>query len=43
MIRENQKLLNQLNVVSDGILSYLMLPLAFWLRFYVQIPLDAGQ
>lgn len=35
MIRENQKLLNQLNVVSDGILSYLMLPLAFWLRFFV--------
>ena len=29
MIRENQQLLNRLNVVSDGILIYLMLPLAY--------------
>ena len=35
MIRENQQLLNRLNVVSDGVLIYLMLPLAYWLRFYV--------
>ena len=35
MIRENQQLLNRLNVLSDGVLIYLMLPLAFWLRFYV--------
>ena len=35
MIKENQKLLNQVNVVSDGLLVYAMLPLAFWLRFYV--------
>ncbi len=35
MIRENQRLLNQVNVVSDGLLVYAMLPLAFWLRFYV--------
>lgn len=35
MIRENQQLLNRLNVLSDGVLSYLMLPLAYWLRFYV--------
>lgn len=35
MIRENQRLLNRLNVVSDGVLSYLMLPLAYWLRFHV--------
>ncbi len=35
MIKENQQLLNRLNVFSDGILSYLMLPLAYWLRFYV--------
>ena len=33
MIKENQKLLNQVNVVSDGLLVYAMLPLAFWLRF----------
>lgn len=35
MIRENQRLLNQVNVISDGLLVYAMLPLAFWLRFYV--------
>lgn len=35
MIKENQKVLNRLNVVSDGIIIYAMLPLAFWLRFYV--------
>ncbi len=35
MIRENQRLLNRLNVISDGVLIYLMLPLAYWLRFYV--------
>jgi len=35
MIRENQRLLNRLNVTSDGVIIYTMLPLAFWLRFYV--------
>ena len=35
MIKENQKLFGQLNVISDGIITYLMLPLAFWLRFHV--------
>ena len=35
MIRENQNLLNRLNVLSDAALIYLMLPLAFWLRFSV--------
>jgi len=35
MIRENQRLLNRLNVISDGVIIYTMLPLAFWLRFYV--------
>lgn len=35
MIRENQNLLNRLNVLSDAALIYLMLPLAYWLRFYV--------
>lgn len=46
MIKENQQLLNRLNVLSDGILSYLMLPLAYWLRFYIlpdgiqSVPLD---
>ncbi|MCM1231828.1 MAG: undecaprenyl-phosphate glucose phosphotransferase [Ruminococcus flavefaciens] len=35
MIKENQRLLNRVNVVSDGLIIYAMLPLAFWLRFYV--------
>jgi len=35
MIRENQRLFNRLNVISDGIIIYTMLPLAFWLRFSV--------
>ena len=35
MIRENQTLLNRLNVISDAVLIYTLLPLAFWLRFYV--------
>ena len=35
MIRENQQLFNRLNVLSDGILIYLMLPVAYWIRFYV--------
>ena len=33
MIKENQRLLNTLNILSDGIIIYLMLPIAFWLRF----------
>jgi len=35
MIKENQKLLNRLHVLSDGLILYLSLPAAFWLRFYV--------
>ncbi len=35
MIKENQKLLNQLNVISDGLIILLMFPVAFWLRFTV--------
>lgn len=35
MIRENQKLLNQINVISDALILFLSLPLAFWFRFYV--------
>ena len=31
MIRENQRFLNQLNVVSDALLICLMMPLAYWL------------
>ena len=35
MIRENQQLLNVLNVLTDGLILFLSLPLAFWIRFYV--------
>jgi len=35
MIRENQKLLNQLNILSDGLILLLALPPAFWFRFHV--------
>ncbi len=35
MIRENQTLLNRLNVLSDAAILYIMLPLAYWLRFRV--------
>ncbi len=35
MIKENQTLLNRLNVISDGFIILLSFPLAFWLRFYV--------
>ena len=33
MIRENQRLLNHLNVVSDGVLVFLAMLGAYWLRF----------
>ena len=35
MIKENQRLLNQLNVLSDGVIIFLSLPLAFWIRFFL--------
>ncbi len=35
MIKENQNLLNRLNVLSDAVITYLMIPVAFWLRFSV--------
>lgn len=35
MIKENQEILNRLNVISDGVIIFAMLPVAFWLRFYV--------
>lgn len=35
MIKENQQLLNRLHVLSDGVILYLSLPIAFWVRFYV--------
>ena len=33
MIRENQKLLNQLNMFIDGFLIAVSMPLAYWIRF----------
>lgn len=35
MIRENQKLLNQINVLTDAAILFLCLPLAFFVRFCV--------
>ena len=35
MIKENQRLLNRLHVLSDGVIVYLSLPIAFWIRFYL--------
>lgn len=33
MIRENQKLFNQLNIALDGLLLFFSMPLAYWFRF----------
>ena len=47
MIKENQRLLNQLNVLSDAVLFYVMLPLSYWIRFrllpggVVSVPLSS--
>ena len=35
MIRENQKLLNQINVLTDAAILFISLPLAFFIRFYI--------
>ena len=35
MIKENQNLLNRLNVLSDAFLYYALLPFSFWIRFKV--------
>ena len=35
MIRENQTLLNRLNVFSDALITYITLPIAYWLRFHL--------
>ena len=33
MIKENQQFLNRLNVLSDGVLAFLAMLLAYWMRF----------
>lgn len=35
MIRENQRLFNWINVISDGLIIFIALPLAYWFRFYI--------
>ena len=35
MIKENQRLLNQLNVLSDGVIVFLSMLIAYWVRFRV--------
>lgn len=33
MIKENQKVLNRLHVISDGLIVFLSFPLAYWIRY----------
>ena len=33
MIKENQAIFNRLNIFSDGLLIFISLPLAYWIRF----------
>ena len=35
MIKENQRLLNQFNVITDGVSVFFTLLLAFWVRFFL--------
>ena len=35
MIKENQRILNQINVITDGLSVFCTLLLAFWVRFYL--------
>lgn len=35
MIKENQRLFNRLNVLTDALVILLAMPIAFWVRFYV--------
>lgn len=35
MIKENQRLLNQFNVITDGVSVLFTLLLAFWVRFFL--------
>lgn len=35
MIKENQKVLNGINVLTDGMIVLLALPIAYWIRFFV--------
>ena len=36
MIKENQQFLNRINVLSDALIIYLMIPVSFWIRFTLQ-------
>jgi len=35
MIKENQRLFNQLNVLSDWVILFVSFPLGFWMRFFI--------
>ena len=35
MIQENQKLLNQINVITDGLILFVTLPIAYFIRFHL--------
>lgn len=47
MIKENQQLFNRLHVLTDALILYLSLPIAFWVRFYavkggiISVPLSS--
>ncbi len=36
MIKENQHLLNRVNTLTDALIIYLMIPVAFWIRYILQ-------
>ena len=36
MIKENQHLLNRLNTLTDAMIIWLMMPVAFWIRYILQ-------
>ena len=36
MIKENQQLLNRVNTLTDALIIYLMIPVAFWIRYILQ-------
>ena len=40
MIRENQRLLNQLNILCDGVVIFCSMLVAYWLRFHVMTGIE---
>ena len=47
MIKENQRVLNYVHILSDGLVLFFSFPAGFWFRFYVlsgiiSVPLRVG-